>query len=153
MSLFHGEGEGGAVVWQLTGLFRGDRRIGADNGLRLWRMIIGLTVAVTTHSARAADFSDGMPCSAVAATLDHGNQETRRSFILYVEGTIEKIDVAHTDRGEPGIVNKLSDGGFLDLVAVVSVHCREFPKLNVYNSAAYVYRATRELELSLRTAK
>jgi len=76
-----------------------------------------------------------------------------REFVLYVSNIMEKMDIDHVQRGEPGIMGQLSDDGRTNLVAAASVQCRDHPKMTVYNSASLVYRGIRDMEIQLGAAK
>ena len=87
-----------------------------------------------------------------------GSRELReadriRPFTDYILNTMDDMDSKHTEAGEAGIVAQLSDQGLVGMAAATSVHCREYLKMTVYNSAAFVYRGIRDMELQLGTAK
>ncbi len=74
-------------------------------------------------------------------------------LVDYIKNVMETLDLAHTESGEPGIITQLSDHGFMDLVGMTTVWCRDHPRQTVYSAAAFIYTGTRELEIDLGTAK
>ena len=73
--------------------------------------------------------------------------------MVYIFNTMKYMDNKHRGQGEPGIMAQLSDKGRVNMAAATSVHCRDYPKMTVYNSAAFVYRGIRDMHLELGTAK
>ena len=85
--------------------------------------------------------------------MDSENYERIRQFDRYIFNIMDKMDIDHVQDGEPGIMSQLSRDGRASLFAATSVSCRNHPNMTVYNSAALVYRGTREIEIQFGTAK
>ena len=81
------------------------------------------------------------------------NPEALTETKQYILNAMDKLDSAHTEAGEPGIMASLTDSGELDMVAMTAVHCQNHPKETIYNAAAFVYRGTRDMERQFGTAK
>jgi hypothetical protein len=119
------------------------------------RVAIILAVLIPTAPALAASWTDHTSCAILNAVMDATAPPMVdvRASLLYISNTFETMDSRHTEAGEPGIMAGLSDNGLRDLAAAVAVHCGNFPRLTVYNAAAFVYRGTRDLMIDLGTAK
>ena len=103
--------------------------------------------------AQAQTFDNKTPCSVSNALMDRGSREAAHPMFLYVINTMEDMDAAHTNIGEPGIMAKLSDRGRINMAAAVSVHCRNILLSTVYNSISFVYRGIREMQIEMGTAE
>jgi hypothetical protein len=98
------------------------------------RIVCKVAFVVTTLAAvipaHAAEITDKTPCS-----------------------VMDTMDIDHVQRGEPGIMSQMSESGKTNLFAVTSVQCRNHPSMTVYNSAALIYRGTRDIEIQFGAAK
>jgi hypothetical protein len=122
------------------------------------RHLVTAAVAVGLNLARltpglAAEFDDKTPCTKLFTALDNRDADKFRAGYHFVADTMDAMDSAHTEKGEPGIMAGFSDEGLLHAVTMVVEHCRSHPRMTVYNSAAFVYRGLRDLETQLGVAK
>jgi hypothetical protein len=76
-----------------------------------------------------------------------------QEFYLFMGNTMDGLDIDHIQAGKPGIMASLSDDGRQNLVAAAAVQCRNHPNMTVWNSAAFVYRAIRDMEIEFGAAK
>jgi hypothetical protein len=110
-------------------------------------------VAACPLPASAQGLGDRTPCSVSTTVMDSGDRERVGTLVGYIESVMNSMDSAHTEKGEPGIVAQLSDEGLTHLVAAVTVNCRDHPTMTIYNSTAFVYRGTREMQKQLGIAR
>jgi len=124
---------------------------------RLRALTVGLTFAVVawliSPLARAQVVDDKTLCAASVAAMDSEQPDRVRPFLIYILDTMETMDGNHIRRGEPGITAEMSDGGRLYMAGGVSVNCRNYPKMTVYNSVEFIYRSFRDLGTTFGTAK
>lgn len=119
-----------------------------------WRHLTVLIMAASISDyAQGAEVRDGTTCRAMVEAMDSENLVKIRPFTVYVLNTMDEIDTKHIQAGEPGIMAQLSEDGRYHLAAAALANCRHHPKMTVYNSAAFVYRGIREMELQFGTAK
>ncbi len=117
------------------------------------RLVTLLLLCATIGVSHAEDLTQNTPCSKLVTAMDSHNQDQIHQAAVMILNIMDTLDNAHTERGEPGIMNQLSDQGEIDMAAMTSVHCREHRQMTIYNSAAYVYRGLRDLEVQFGTAK
>jgi hypothetical protein len=119
----------------------------------MYNFIGTAAICLVVSDAHAAEITDKTPCSALVEVMDSENLERIRQYGYYIFSVMDTMDINHTQRGEPGIMAQLSDSGKTNLFAATSVQCRNHPSMTVYNSAALVYRGTRDMEIQFGTAK
>lgn len=119
----------------------------------IMRSIIVAAALLASPLAHAQEITDKTPCNMLLAAIDSEKSDRIRPFKIYIFNTMEDLDSKHTQQGDPGIMAQLSDEGRVNMAVVTVFHCRSYPKMTVYNSAAFVYRGIRDLQLELGTAK
>jgi hypothetical protein len=112
-----------------------------------------ITLATGIVPVHAAEITDITPCSALVEVMDSENLERIRQYGYYIFNVMDTMDIDHVQRGEPGIMSQMSDAGKTNLFAATSVQCRNHPNMTVYNSAALVYRGTRDIEIQFGKVK
>ena len=112
-----------------------------------------LLVFTVAPFAYGDEVTDRTSCAVMISAFDSEQPERIRPLSLYVLDAMDGMDDSHTEQGEPGIMAQLDDSGRAEMVAATSVHCRNYPKMTIHNSAAFVYRGIRELEIGFGTAK
>ena len=117
------------------------------------RNLIIVAAVLASLPAHAQEVTDTTSCTVLVAAVDSEARDRVRLFMVYILNTMEKMDSKHTEQGEPGIMAQLSDNGRVNMAAATSVHCRDYPKMTIYNSAAFVYRGIRDMQLEFGTAK
>jgi hypothetical protein len=115
--------------------------------------IVSVVLSLAVGQAAAMDLTDKTPCAAMVKAFDSNDPARVVSFATYALNKMDELDSNHTRRGEPGIMAQLSDDGRSSMVAITSVNCRKYPKMTIYNSAAFVYTGMREMQMQLGTAK
>jgi len=117
------------------------------------RLAVAITVALVSAPVHAQDVDGTTPCAASVAAMDSGEYERIRPFLIYIIDTMETMDGNHIRRGEPGIMGRMSDGDRRYMAAGVSVNCRNYPKMAVYDSVEFIYRSFRDLRTMFGTVK
>src|SRR5205823_867842 len=113
---------------------------------------IATCASFTAPAVGQTAFSDPTPCALAVHTLESKDGAKIRDLVVLIRHTMDKLDSIHTQNGEPGIMASLSNDGFLDLSAMVTVHCRLHPQQLLFDSIAIVYRGTRDFEMEFGTA-
>ena len=116
-------------------------------------LIAGAVALMSLRVGTASAMDAHTPCTAAIRASDTSSAEQMREVFLYVRETMVALDDVHTQQGEPGIMAQLSDQGMIDMVAMTVTFCRKNPKATVYNTAAKLYRETRDLEVALGAAQ
>jgi hypothetical protein len=116
-------------------------------------LLLPLLLATNAHAA--AEFDDHTSCAAVNTVLDvkEPDMDQLQNFKLYALNTMDGLDEAHTENGEPGIMSQLSDDGANGMVAAAVMWCRDHPKESAYNAVAFVYNGIRDMEMAVGAAK
>ena len=115
--------------------------------------IVSVVLSLAVGQAAATDITDKTTCAAMVTAFDSNDPARVLPFGTYVLNMMDELDSKHTRRGEPGIMAQLSDDGRSSMVAITSVNCRKYPKMTIYNSAAFVYTGMRAIQMQLGTAK
>ncbi len=103
--------------------------------------------------ARAGELAEGMLCSKLVSAMDGRSQNKIRQSAVTVLNIMGKIDSAHIQHGEPGIMSQLNKQGGVAMAELTSVHCREHPDMTIFNAAAYVYSGIRSLLIQIGAAQ
>jgi hypothetical protein len=114
---------------------------------------VAIALIACVSPAHAGEITDKTPCGALVEVMDSENLERIRQYGYYIFNVMDKMDIGHVQRGEPGIMSQMSEAGKGQLFGATSVQCRNYPKMTVYNSAALVYRGTRDIEIQFGMAK
>jgi hypothetical protein len=125
------------------------------------RPFLTLLVAVAFAApVKAAETTDKTRCSEFVETSNVYDRASNASnfaklqeYYLFMGNVMDGLDIDHIQSGSPGIMASLSDDGRLNLVAAAAVQCRNHQNMTIWNSAAFAYRATRDLEMQFGTAK
>lgn len=117
-------------------------------------LIAAVLLLAAPLTARAANLNDHTPCSVMpVAGRDTVTPDRILELKTYILNTMDNLDTRHIEAGEPGVMSNLSDAGEVDMAAATAVHCHLHPKLTIFNSAAFVYRGVRDIEMQFGTAK
>jgi hypothetical protein len=128
--------------------------------MKLKLMLAALALSITSGVAHAAEITDKTPCSEFVATSNvydraknASNFAKLQEYYLFMGNVMDGLDIDHIQAGKPGIMASLSDDGRLNLMAAAAVQCRNHQNMTIWNSAAFVYRAIRDMEMQFGTAK
>jgi hypothetical protein len=152
-------------AWRKKGLIVGPHK---GKLIMKTKMMMAALALMTTGGAAQAEINDKTRCSEFVATSNAYERATNASnkifnkteegrklqeYYLFMDNVMDGLDIDHVQAGKPGIMASLSDDGRQKLTAAAAVQCRNHQNMTVWNAAAFVYRAIRDMEMELGTAK
>ncbi len=115
----------------------------------LWIM----TALIAAPCSYADELAENMPCSRLITVMNSHTQIRLHQSAAMIMKIMGKLDSAHIEHGETGIMDKLNNQGESAISELTSVHCREHPNMTIFNAAAYVYDGLRGLLIQIGTSK